>query len=48
MVVSHSVAVISTGRFHVDVILSLTLSRSWCATWFAHTRHGGLVCGLVI
>ena len=33
----------STGRFGVDGMLPLPLlARSWCATFFALTRHGGL------
>ena len=42
MEVSPSVAGGSTGRFHVDGMLPLSLTRSWCATWFALTRHEGL------
>ena len=32
----------STACFDVDGMLSLPLTRSWCATWFARTRHEGL------
>ena len=42
MEVSHSVAGGSTGRFDVDGMLLLPLTRSWCATWFALTIYGGL------
>ena len=42
MGVSPPVAVGSTGRFYVDGMLPLPLTRSWCATWFARIRHGGL------
>ena len=42
MEVSPTVAGGSTGRFEVDGMLSLPLTRSWCATWFALTRHGGV------
>ena len=38
MAVSPSVVRRSTGRFDVDIMLHLTLTRSWCATWLALTR----------
>ena len=30
-----------TGRFGLEGMLPLPLTRSWCATWFALTKHGG-------
>ena len=42
MGVSPFVAEGSIGRFDVDDMLPLPLSRRWCATWFALTRHGGM------
>ena len=42
MEVSPSVAWRSTGRFDVDGMLPLPLTRSWCATWLALTMYGGL------
>ena len=42
MEVSPSVAGGSTRHFDVDGMLPLTLPRSWCATWFTLSRHGGL------
>ena len=44
MEVSPTVDRRSTGRFDVDGMSPLP--RSWCATWFALTRHGGDGCGL--
>ena len=42
MEVSPSVAWGSTGHFHVYGMLPVPLTRSWCAIWFAMSRHGGL------
>ena len=39
---SPSVAGYNTGCFGLDGIVPLPLTRSWCATWFALTGHGGL------
>ena len=39
----------NTGRFGMDGMVPMPLTRSGCATWFALTRHGGLIgCGRVI
>ena len=38
---SPSVAGGNTGRFGLDGMVPLPLTRSWCATWFALTIHGG-------
>ena len=40
MEASPSVAGGSTGYFGLYGMLPLSLTRSWCATWFALTRHG--------
>ena len=55
MYVSPSVSGGSTPRFDVDDMLPLLLTRSWCATWFILTRHGGgvfyalrLFCGILV
>ena len=37
-----SVAGGSRGRFGLDGMVPLPLTRSWCTNWFALTRHGGL------
>ena len=42
MDVSPSVAGCSTGHFDMYDMLPVTLTRSWCAIWFALTGHGGL------
>ena len=42
MDISPSVAGGSTGHFDVYGMLPVSLTRIWCATWFALSRHGGL------
>ena len=42
MEVSPSVAGGGTGHFHVYGMLPVPLTRSWCTTWFALSRHEGL------
>ena len=39
---SPSVAGGSTGRFGLEGMVHLPLTWSWCATWFALTKHGVL------
>ena len=42
MLVYPSAAGSGTGRFDVGGMLSLPLTRGWCATWCTLTRHGGM------
>ena len=42
MEVYPSVAEGSTGGFSEDGMLRLPFTRSWCVTWFALIRHGGM------
>ena len=42
MVVSPSVSGSSRGHFDVYGMLPVPLTRSWRATWFVLSRHGGL------
>ena len=39
---SPSVAGGSSGRFGLDGMVPLPLTRSWCATWFSLARHVGV------